>query len=65
MRKVKIQPFQTPKGNRYQITDAQTGAIIENAQGYGFKTESNAIAYAEAHGWTVLNTLTNHIAPLF
>lgn len=38
---------------RYVIIDANDRQVVDNAQGWGFKTFAKAEAYAEAHGWQV------------
>lgn len=44
---------------RYVIADSNTGALIEDAQGYGFSTHEKAYNYAIAHGWDVTNPPCN------
>lgn len=51
-RTVKLHVF---KGQRYIIVDPTTGTVIDDAQGHGFRSQSNAEAYADAKGWVVLN----------
>lgn len=41
----------TKNGNRFVICNAITGAVIDNAKGYGFKNERTAIRYAIPKGW--------------
>lgn len=50
---------------RYIIVDANDGHLIDDAQGYGFWTEDNAVAYANVQGWIVLNREVVECDPLF
>lgn len=61
-RTVKLNAF---KGQRYIIVDPITEATIDDAQGFGFRTKSNAEAYADAQGWVVLNREVVESGPLF
>lgn len=64
--KVKINTIETSTGTRYILIDAGTGIIIDNAQGYGFKTPEAAVRYATSKGWMVINPpYVPEINPLF
>lgn len=64
--KAKISTIETLTGTRYIIIDAATGIIIDNAQGYGFKTTEAAFRYATSKGWIVVNPpYVLEINPLF
>lgn len=43
------------KGARYLISDSKTGTVIDDAQGYGFKSPEAVMNYAETKGWIVVN----------
>lgn len=61
-RTVKLKAF---KGQRYIIVDPTTGAVIDDAQGCGFKTETSAEAYAKVHGWQIENLTSVESTQLF
>lgn len=64
--KVNISTIESANGTRYIITDVATGIIIDDAQGYGFKTQESALRYSTSKGWLVMNTpCTPVINPLF
>lgn len=64
--KIKINTIETSTGTRYILIDAATGIIIDNAQGYGFKTAEAAFRYATSKGWIVVNPpYAPEINPLF
>lgn len=65
MRTVLIEQVITAKGVRYQILDADTKTLLDNAQGAGFKSEDKAASYAEAHGWVIINSFTINSTSLF
>ena len=50
---------------RFIIVDSTTGVVIDDAQGFGFRTMSNAETYADAQGWNVLNREVIESEPLF
>lgn len=52
-------------GQRFIIVDAITGTIIDDAQGFGFRSKSSAEAYADAQRWYVLNREVVESGPLF
>lgn len=54
-RTVKITQTKGAKGDRYVISDSETGDVIDNAQGYGFKTPEAAVRYATPKGWLIVN----------
>lgn len=63
---VTISAIESATGTRYIVTDVATGIIIDNAQGYGFKTPEAAFRYATAKGWSVINHhFTPEANPLF
>ena len=47
-RKISIEPFGHRYQRRYCVVDVETGEIIDDAQGYGYKSEDKAIA---AYTW--------------
>lgn len=47
-RKISIEPFGHPYQRRYCVVDVETGEIIDDAQGYGYKSKDKAIA---AYTW--------------
>lgn len=47
-RNISIEPFCSGYSNRYCVVDTDTGEIIDDAQGYGYKTEEKAMA---AYKW--------------
>lgn len=53
--KVNISTIESANGTRYIITDVATGIIIDDAQGYGFKTQETSLRYAISKGWVVMN----------
>lgn len=63
-KKVKISASNA-HGQRFIIVDPTTGVVIDDAQGFGFRTMSNAEAYADVQGWTVLNREVVECDPLF
>lgn len=46
---------------RYVITDATTGVVIDNAQGYEFSSHIKAENFAVSHGWIVVNTYESEL----
>lgn len=53
-RPVKILAVTKKNGQRYVITDP-VDAVVYDAQGFGFRTQSKAEAFADAQGWMVIN----------
>ena len=47
-RNISIEPFGSGYSHRYCVVDTDTGEIIDDAQGYGYKTEEKAMA---AYKW--------------
>ncbi len=63
--KVQIIDVMTEYGRRYIIIDPATASVIDNAQGYGFKTASKAEAYANRQCLYVINQNIIDSKPLF
>lgn len=61
---IKILAVTKKNEQRYVITDP-VETVIDDAQGHGFRTEANAVAYAKQHDWVVINLPTVESNSLF
>ena len=61
---VKILAVTKKNEQRYVITDP-VETVIDDAQGFGFRTEASAIAYAKRRDWFIINLTDTNSNSLF